>query len=259
MVERDDIREAVDGAESSQDEMYNKLANLADALEDFDKERDGSTPDMDWVEDWVRNNAQDYDAVAEFADDLKTKIHEEVDSNPEMYVHVVERNTPDSSSYTKRGFLGALAGGLAAGGILTGFGAYAATQDPSGDQVKEEAAPSRQPEPVPSEVVYGGSSDLSLEEGDALLEYLLRRTDTQGMPVDIEDLENYTDGDGIEMTGIHASLEEGQPSDDSIVEVQLDDGRSKTSNEAEDYAAEVLTEFADYDGTVDQYISDIEG
>lgn len=258
MVERDDIREAVDGAESSQNEMYRRLEELVDAVEDLDGETGGSPSDMDWFEDWIENNAHDYETVTELAGDLKTKIRDEVDSNPEVYVSIVDKEVPDSSGYTTRDLLGVLAGGLTAGGILTAIGAYATTRDSSRGEGVEETTPSRQPKASPSEVVYGRSSDLGLEEGDALLEYLLRRTDTQGIPVDLEDLENYTDGDGIEMTRISASLEEGQPPNDSTVGIELDDGRLIASNQAEDYAAEVLTEFADYDGTVRQYLSDIE-
>jgi hypothetical protein len=132
---------------------------------------------------------------------------------------------------------------------------------PPTDTPEETDRPSGTPGmPDSRRVVYGRDSGPQLYDGIEILDYLTSRTSADGLPVDAEDVDAYSDGDGVEMTMIEAELEPGKPSDNSYVSVQLERGeqtRTPDSGGVDDFAVRALTGYPSSDRNVEDYIEEV--
>jgi hypothetical protein len=170
---------------------------------------------------------------------------------------------------------GIIATVLGLGGAGTGYVIYDQSQEgESNDETSgdlDTPTPTDTPEETdrPSEtpgmpdsrrVNYGGDPGIRLDDGIEILSYLTSKTSAAGLPVDAEDVNAYSDGDGVEMTMIEAELEPGKPSDDSYVSVRLERGeqtRTVESGGVDDFAARALTRYPSFDGNVEDYVEEV--
>ena len=216
MVDRDDVRDAQSRQADSHERALHELGQLGNLINDLEDAAPEDDVDLSWVKDFYEENAQNYDTISQFAEDLKTEVEDRVDDNSDVYLSVVDGYGIDDDRRDLLKSVGLVAGSA----ILGGSGIISALiLDEDDDTSSSTSTSTNTSQTGQSAVDYTVPAESLGETIDLMDEYVSEQD--AGIPMTGGTWAAFTDGDGAEVSGIESTYKPRGTEDDSILSIEV--------------------------------------
>jgi hypothetical protein len=217
MVDRDDIRDAQSRQADSHGRALDELDQLGNLINDLEDAAPEDDVDLSWVKDFYEENAQNYDTISQFAEDLKTEVEDRVDDNSDVYLSVVDGYGIDDDRRDLLKSVGLVAGSA----ILGGSGIISALiLDEDDDTSSSTSTSTNTSQTRQSAVDYTVPAENLGETIDLMDEYVGGQD--AGIPMSEKLWDKVTNGKGVEVSEITLQYIPGENSNGNRIE---DDSR----------------------------------
>lgn len=217
MVDRDDIRDAQSRQADSHERALQELGQLGNLINDLEDAAPEDDVDLSWVRDFYEENAENYDTISQFAEDLRTEIEDRADDNSDVYLSVVDGYGIDND---RRNLLGIVAGST----ILGGSGIISALILNEDDNTSSKTPASTNTPQTKEGAVNYTVPEANLDETAELADYFFEERGMEDFPAPEPLNEDYSDGSGAQYQEMLVRFKPGDAESDSKVIAKVGQG-----------------------------------